>query len=79
MRLLVGEDEPKLASFIQKGLGEESFAVDVARDGEEALDRVRRTAYDLIILDVMLPRMDGFAVCRDERQSQVTARVMESP
>lgn len=67
MRLLVVEDEPKLASFIQKGLGEESFAVDVARDGEDALDRTRLTTYDLIILDVMLPRMDGFAVCRELR------------
>lgn len=64
MRLLVVEDEPKLARFIQRGLTEESFAVDVARDGEEALDRARRSAYDLVILDLMLPGMDGFAVCR---------------
>lgn len=64
MRLLVVEDEPKLARFIQRGLTEESFAVDVARDGEEALERAARTAYDLVILDLMLPRMDGFAVCR---------------
>lgn len=64
MRLLLVEDEPKLATFIQKGLSEEGFAVDVARDGEEALDRAERTAYDLVILDLMLPRMDGFAVCR---------------
>lgn len=64
MRLLVVEDEPKLARFIQRGLSEESFAVDVARDGEEALERAARTAYDLVILDLMLPRMDGFAVCR---------------
>lgn len=64
MRLLVVEDEPKLAQFIQRGLAEESFAVDVARDGEEALERAARTAYDLVILDLMLPRMDGFAVCR---------------
>jgi heavy metal response regulator len=64
MRLLVVEDEPKLARFIQRGLIEESFAVDVARDGEEALERATRTAYDLVILDLMLPGMDGFAVCR---------------
>jgi heavy metal response regulator len=64
MRLLVVEDEPKLARFIQRGLTEESFAVDVARDGEEALERAARTAYDLVILDLMLPGMDGFAVCR---------------
>src|SRR5437867_13142840 len=64
MRLLVVEDEPKLANFIQRGLTEESYAVDVAHDGEEALDRATRTSYDLVILDIMLPRMDGFAVCR---------------
>jgi DNA-binding response OmpR family regulator len=64
MRLLVVEDEPKLARFIQRGLTEESFTVDVARDGEEAIERATRTAYDLVILDLMLPRMDGFAVCR---------------
>ena len=67
MRVLVVEDEPKLASYIQKGLAEESFTVDVARDGEEGLERARRTAYDLIILDLMLPGMDGFAVCRELR------------
>ena len=69
MRLLVVEDEPKLASFIQRGLTEESFAVDVARDGEEALERAARTSYDLVILDLMLPGMDGFAVCRALRHA----------
>ena len=64
MRLLLVEDEPKLAKFIQKGLSEKAFAVDVATDGEEALERAQRTAYALVILDLMLPRMDGFAVCR---------------
>ena len=64
MRILVVEDEPKLARFIQRGLAEEAFAVDVARDGEEAVERATRTSYDLVILDIMLPRMDGFAVCR---------------
>jgi DNA-binding response OmpR family regulator len=69
MRLLVVEDEPKLASFIQRGLAEESFAVDIARDGEEAIDRAARTSYDLVILDLMLPGMDGFAVCRALRSA----------
>ena len=64
MRLLVVEDEPKLAQYIHRGLSEESFLVDIARDGEEALERAARTTYDLVILDLMLPRMDGFAVCR---------------
>ncbi|MBI3491389.1 MAG: response regulator transcription factor [Acidobacteria bacterium] len=69
MRLLVVEDEPKLARFIQHGLTEESFTVDVARDGEEAVERATRTSYDLVILDLMLPRMDGFAVCRALRSA----------
>ena len=69
MRLLVVEDEPKLAEFIQQGLTEESYSVDVARDGEEALERAARTSYDVIILDLMLPGMDGFAVCRALRGS----------
>ena len=64
MRLLVVEDEAKLARFIEQGLTEESFLVDVARDGEAALERAARTAYDLVILDLMLPGIDGFAVCR---------------
>ena len=67
MRILLVEDERKLAGFIQKGLTEESFTVDVAKDGEEGLERARRTAYDLVILDLMLPRMDGFAVCQGLR------------
>ena len=69
MRLLVVEDEPKLAQYIHRGLSEESFIVDIARDGEEALERAARTTYDLVILDLMLPRMDGFAVCRALRAS----------
>lgn len=64
MRVLVVEDETKLARFIQKGLTEETFAVDVVADGETALDRVRTTAYDLVILDIMIPGLDGFAVCQ---------------
>ena len=67
MRILLVEDERKLSGFIQKGLAEESFTVDVAKDGEEGLERARRTAYDLVILDLMLPRMDGFAVCQGLR------------
>ena len=67
MRLLVVEDEPKLARFIQDKLAEESFAVDVVTSGDDALGRARTTAYDLIILDIMLPGMDGFAVCRELR------------
>ena len=67
MQLLLVEDDLKLSRFIKKGLTEESFTVDVVGAGEEALVRVRATAYDLIILDIMLPRMDGFAVCEQLR------------
>ena len=69
MRILIVEDEPKLARFIQKGLAEELFTADVATDGQAALDRARTTAYDLVILDVMIPGPDGFTVCRQIRTS----------
>ena len=67
MQLLLVEDDPKLSRFIRNGLTEESFTVDVVVTGEEALGRARTTAYDLIILDIMLPRMDGFMVCEKLR------------
>lgn len=70
MRLLVVEDEAKLAAFICRGLTEESFSVDVAASGEDALEMVDRTAYDLVILDIMLPGRDGFSVCREIRRRQ---------
>lgn len=55
MRVLLVEDELKLAQVIEKGLAEESFSVEAVRDGEEALARARQTAYDLIILDSCCP------------------------
>ncbi|MDQ3418039.1 MAG: response regulator transcription factor [Acidobacteriota bacterium] len=70
MRVLVVEDEPKLAAFIRKGLLEDQFAVDVAGDGETAVRMAEAARYDLIILDIMLPGMDGFAVCAAVRGRQ---------
>ena len=67
MRVLLVEDELKLAHVIEKGLTEESFAVEIVRDGEQALARAQQTAYDLVILDLMLPGIDGLAVCREIR------------
>ena len=67
MRVLLVDDEAKLARFIRRGLIEESFAVDVAPTGQAALDRARQTTYDLVILDLMLPDIDGFDVCRQIR------------
>ncbi|MEM7286318.1 MAG: response regulator transcription factor [Actinomycetota bacterium] len=64
MRLLVVDDEVDLADAIARGLRREGYAVDVANDGEEALEKARLAAYDLICLDITMPRMDGREVCR---------------
>jgi heavy metal response regulator len=69
MRILVIEDEKKVASFIRKGLSEEMYAVDVAHDGENGLEMAMEKHYDVIILDVMLPKRDGMSVIRDLRAS----------
>jgi DNA-binding response OmpR family regulator len=68
VRVLVVEDEKKIAEFIRRGLAEQGYAVDVAVDGEEALDWPSVAEFDLIILDVMLPVRDGIEVCRTLRQ-----------
>jgi len=62
MRILVVEDEKKVAGFIKKGLEEETYAVDVTYDGEDGLHLGLEGQYDLIILDIMLPKMDGLEV-----------------
>jgi DNA-binding response OmpR family regulator len=64
MRALVVEDEPKLAAAIGEGLREAEYTVDVAADGEEALLYAGTSSYDVIVLDVLLPRIDGLEVCR---------------
>jgi heavy metal response regulator len=70
MRILVIEDEKKIASFIQRGLKEEHYVVDVAYEGEEGLYLADINPYDLIILDIMLPKKDGVAVCRELRKKK---------
>src|SRR5437762_1994195 len=67
MRILLVEDEPRMANVIAKGLREQSYAVDVAEDGEVALYQTSINDYDLILLDVLLPKRDGFEVCRELR------------
>ena len=62
MRILVVEDEKKVAGFIKKGLEEETYAVDITHDGENGLHLGLEGQYDLIILDIMLPKMDGLEV-----------------
>ena len=67
MRVLVVEDERRLAGIVKRGLLEEGYSVDAVYDGEEAEFAAENTPYDLIILDIMLPKKDGIAVCRDLR------------
>ncbi len=59
MRILVVEDEPSIANFVRQGLSEAGYAVDVAWDGEEGLAYALAADYDALVLDIMLPRMDG--------------------
>jgi heavy metal response regulator len=76
MRILVVEDEKKVAKFLEQGLTEEHYAVDVAIDGEEAESKGSSGIYDLIVLDVMLPKKDGLEVVRNLRSQHVTTPVL---
>jgi two-component system OmpR family response regulator len=76
MRILVVEDELKMAALLNRGLTEDGNAVDVARTGDEALWMAQAVAYDAIVLDVMLPGLDGVEVCRRWRESGVWAPVL---
>jgi two-component system copper resistance phosphate regulon response regulator CusR len=69
MRVLLVEDEPRAAEILAKGLREHAYAVDVAGDGDTAIEQAAATDYDAVILDVMLPRQNGLAVCRTIRES----------
>lgn len=76
MRILLVEDEPSAATMLAKGLREESYAVDVAADGETAQSQAFVNDYDLIILDIVLPGKDGFRVCRELRTNGLTVPVL---
>ena len=76
MRVLVVEDEDRLARAIARGMEADGIAVDVAHDGEEGLRHATERAYDVITLDVMLPRRNGFDVCRDLRAQGVRTPVL---
>jgi DNA-binding response OmpR family regulator len=76
VRALIVEDELKMAALLRRGLVEEGYAADVARTGEDALRMARSTAYDAIVLDVMLPGLDGFGVCRELRSSGVWTPIL---
>jgi DNA-binding response OmpR family regulator len=76
VRVLIVEDEHKIASAIQKGLTQESFAVDVAYDGEAGFDLASTEEYAVILLDIMLPKMDGITLCRKLRQEGIHTPVL---
>ncbi len=76
MRVLIVEDEPKMAGLIRRGLGDEGIATDIAGRGEEALWMAAATPYDVILLDLMLPGIDGIEACRRMRERQIWAPVL---
>lgn len=76
MRILLIEDEADLLSGLARALREEGYAVDTADDGEEGLYKAQSAEYDAVVLDVMLPRMDGWEVLRSLRQSRKTPVLM---
>ena len=76
MRALVVEDELKMAALLRRGLIEEGYAADVARTGEDAVDMAHAIPYDAIVLDVMLPGVDGLEVCRQLRADGVWTPIL---
>jgi DNA-binding response OmpR family regulator len=76
MRLLVIEDEKDLAENLKKGLTEQGYAVDIALDGEEGSFMAETEPYDLIILDLMLPKIDGITLCKNLREKGMTVPVL---
>ena len=76
MRILIIEDDRKVGAFLQKGLREEQYAVDLCRDGIEAVYQAQVNHYDVIILDVMLPGKDGFTVCKELREDSVLTPIL---
>jgi DNA-binding response OmpR family regulator len=76
MRLLVVEDERGIASALRQGLGESGYAVDLARDGVEARDYALAATYDIILLDILLPKLDGLSLLRDLRKRGMTTPIL---
>lgn len=76
MKILLVEDEIKMAALIQNALSEEHYSVDIARDGNEALVQAEINSYNLIILDIMLPQRDGLSVCKKMRENKVDTPVL---
>jgi DNA-binding response OmpR family regulator len=76
MRILVMEDEKRIADFISRGLKEENYAVDIAYDGEEGLYLAEINPYDLMIFDIMLPKLNGVDICRKLRSKKIKTPIL---
>lgn len=76
MKILVVEDEKKVASFIQRGLEEENFTVEIATNGDEGLSMAEANHYDLILMDVMLPKKDGITVIKELREKEINSPIL---
>lgn len=76
MRILIVEDERRLSNIIKKGFTEDGFAVDQAFDGEEGQYLAESEQYDLIILDLMLPKIDGIEVCKNLRKKEIKTPIL---
>lgn len=76
MRILIVEDEFNLADVIRKSLEKEKYVIDISGDGEEALYNIRSNIYDLVILDIMLPGMDGFEILKKLREEDIASKVI---
>lgn len=76
MKILIIEDEKKVASFIKHGLEEEKYIVDIVYDGVQGLERVLNEHFDMILLDLMLPGMDGLSILKEMRNSEVNTPVL---
>ena len=76
MRILVVEDEKKVADFIKRGLEEEGFIVDVAYDGEEGVNKAESTTYNLILMDIMMPKKDGLTAIKEIREKKISTPIL---
>lgn len=76
MRILVVEDEHRIANSIKKGLEQEKYAIDVAYTGNEGFDLASTEDYDLVILDLMLPEMDGITICKELRKNKIHTPIL---
>jgi DNA-binding response OmpR family regulator len=76
MAILVVEDERKLSDILKTALTSEKYAVDTAYDGEDGLDKAMKNSYDVIVLDIMLPKKDGIEVCRELRKNQIQTPII---